>query len=102
MTNFGKRSQISPIFAVSPLPTSICLVQIQASRKAHTPMKMSMNTFRVAAVPRIQPGWYLIPCAAALARMSASVMPPLATAAPSVLTESAIHAPAAIGCWSRK
>ena len=45
------------------------------------------------------PAWLILDALrGGLARISASVMLPLATAAPSVLTDSAIHAPAAIGC----
>src|SRR5881398_3966783 len=43
-----------------------------------------------------------MPAAAALARRRASVMAPLATAAPSVLTASPIHAPATSGWCTRK
>src|SRR5436190_17974709 len=43
-----------------------------------------------------------MPCAAALDRISDSVMAPLASAAPSVFTASPIHAAATIGSWARK
>ena len=36
---------------------SILADQIQASRKAHTPMNASINTLTVALTPIIQPGW---------------------------------------------
>src|SRR6201996_7586018 len=65
--------------------------------KAQMPMKMSMKIFTVVVVARIQPGWYLMPSAAAFAMISDSVMPPPATAAPSVLIASPIQAPATSG-----
>src|SRR5271169_2458115 len=42
-----------------------------------------------------------MPSAALLARINDSVIAPLATAAPSVFTESAIQAPATSGSWER-
>src|SRR5919107_132900 len=67
-----------------------------------TPMKMSMKILTVDVAPSIQPGWYCTPCAAADESSSDSVIAPLATAAPSVLTARPIHAPATIGSFTRK
>ena len=90
---------LAPAARVSPGRRSMMDVQMTARMNAHTPMKTSMNTFTVVVVPTmIHPAWYFTPCtASALARISESVMAPLATAAPSVFTASPIHAPATIG-----
>ena len=57
MMNFGKRCQISRARALS-LPIGLMwLVQMYPRMKAQMPMKMSMNTFTSAVVPRIQPAW---------------------------------------------
>ena len=61
-----------------------------------------MNTLTVVAVIRIHPSLYWTPEAArARERIRASVIAPLATAAPSVLTASPIQAPATMGSWCR-
>src|SRR5215510_180544 len=73
------------------------VVQMYARMKAHTPMKMSMKIFTVVVVPRIQPASYFTPFAAAAPRYRDSVIAPLATAAPSVLTARPIHAAATMG-----
>src|SRR5882672_7831894 len=69
--------------------------------KAQMPMKMSMKIFTVVVVPRIQPASYFTPLAAAAVRYNDSVIAPLATAAPSVLTARPIQAAATMGSFGR-
>src|ERR1700693_1700129 len=69
---------------------------------AQIPMKTSMNTLTVAVTASIQPGWEATPSAAAWAGTGAGVMPPAATAAPSVLTASPIQAAATRGSCDMK
>src|SRR5438034_1304419 len=87
---------------VCPSSLRMPYAHTSASTKAHTPMNMSMKTLTVVVVISIQPSCQATPPAAALARTSASVMAPLAIAAPSVLTASPIHAPATSGWCARK
>ena len=64
-------------------------------------MNTSMKTLTVVVVVRIQPASYEIPLSRARARIKESVIAPLATAAPSVLTASPIHAAATSGSLQR-
>ena len=60
-----------------------------------------MKTLTVVVVVSSQPASYWMPAPAACDRISASVIAPLATAAPSVLTARPIHAAATIGSCQR-
>ena len=95
--NLGKRCQISPAL---PCRRRLGLIfgPDLARMKVQTPMKMSMNTLTVVGRPASSPagvGRLLPP----LGPDQRSLIAPPATAAPSVLTASPIHAPATTARW---